>query len=152
MLSLLCSYTAVFAFIGVVLVRLKIFNSPTANHTSLFEVVRWALIIIGLTLVLNSSASIGGSFICFVIMIVLIELMKRLLVSLYVHSSSYHPLGRILLLNYDLNYSRQNVFSFPAKSSVDTFKTQDQYEEDRQKYTLKEMQKLRNYYLRVLTQ
>ncbi len=77
------SYIAIFAFLGIVFVRLNIFTSPTANHTSLFEVVRWALLIIGLTLILNSSASIGGSFICFIVMMILIEIVKQLCIRLY---------------------------------------------------------------------
>ena len=77
------SYIAIFACLGIVFVRLEIFNSPTANHTSLFEVVRWALLIIGLTLILNSSASIGGSFICFIVMMILIEIVKKLCIRLY---------------------------------------------------------------------
>ena len=34
------SYTVIFAFLGVVIVRLNIFTSPSANPTSLFQVVR----------------------------------------------------------------------------------------------------------------
>lgn len=65
-----------FGFIGVVMVRLRIFNSPTSNHTSLFEVVRWALVLIALSFISTSSASVTASVIQFILVILLIQVLR----------------------------------------------------------------------------
>ena len=68
-----------FGFIGIGLVRLKIFNSPTVNHTSLFEVVRWGLVFISLSLIATSSPSVLGSVVQFLAVMLLLEILKFLL-------------------------------------------------------------------------
>ena len=75
---------AIFAFIGVGIVRLKIFASPTSRPTSLFEVVRWGLVILSLSLILTSSSSVIGSVISFVLLWFGIELIRFAVRKMYV--------------------------------------------------------------------
>lgn len=72
-------YTIIFAFIGIIVVRLKIFSTPTSNPTSLFEVVRWGLLIVSISLVFNSTDSVCGSFISFLLMWLFIDIMRMIL-------------------------------------------------------------------------
>ena len=73
--QLVLVYMAVFAFIGVLLVRLKVFSEPKSQPTSLFDTVRWALKVISVTLILNSTASVTLSLLSFPVFFVL---MKRI--------------------------------------------------------------------------
>ena len=82
-----------FGFIGVVLVRLRIFNSPTANHTSMFEVVRWALVLIAL----SSSASVTASVVQFFLVILLIQVLRVVMGKLSRFSSYFTPRKLILV-------------------------------------------------------
>ena len=47
------------------------------------------------------------------------------------------------------NSSLQSVTQMSGGDDADVYKTTKQYEEDRQKYTVKEMEKLRQYYIQV---
>lgn len=73
--QLVLVYMAVFAFIGVLLVRLKVFSEPKSQPTSLFDTVRWALKVISVTLILNSTASVMLSLLSYPVFLVL---MKRI--------------------------------------------------------------------------
>ena len=73
--QLVLVYMAVFAFIGVLLVRLKVFSEPKSQPTSLFDTVRWALKVISVTLILNSTASVMLSLLSYPVFFVL---MKRI--------------------------------------------------------------------------
>ena len=86
-----------FGFIGVVLVRLRIFNSPTANHTSMFEVVRWALVLIALSFISTSSASVTASVVQFFLVILLIQVLRVVMGKLSRFSSYFTPRKLILV-------------------------------------------------------
>lgn len=73
--QLVLVYMAVFAFIGVLLVRLKVFSEPKSQPTSLFDTVRWALKVVSVTLILNSTASVMLSLLSYPVFFVL---MKRI--------------------------------------------------------------------------
>ena len=68
--------------------RLKVFSSSSTNQSSLFEVVRWGLLIIALSLVLNSTASVVGSLLCFIGMIIIVEIVKKLSIWMFDFSFS----------------------------------------------------------------
>lgn len=74
----------VFAFLGIGVVRLKIFPSPTEHPTSLFEVVRWGLVIISLSLIFTSTSSVIGSIISFLLLWVVIEIIRSAYRKMYV--------------------------------------------------------------------
>lgn len=64
----------------MVIVRLNIFTSPSANPTSLFQVVRWGLTIIALSLHrLPPPTSAVGSLLSFLLLWLLLDLLKALL-------------------------------------------------------------------------
>lgn len=63
----------------MVIVRLNIFTSPSANPTSLFQVVRWGLTIIALSLIVSSTNSAVGSLLSFLLLWLLLDLLKALL-------------------------------------------------------------------------
>lgn len=106
----LTRYTIIFAFVGIVVVRLKIFSSPTANPTSLFEVVRWGLLIVSISLVFNSTDSVCGSLISFLLMWIFIDMMRIVLRHLY---------GRCLSLIYSQNRLSALRFKFfPPKRMI----------------------------------
>ena len=81
--KLISSYTIIFVFIGVGIVRLKIFASPTSRPTSLFEVVRWGVVIISLSFILTSSSSVVGSAVSFILLWLGIELLRFTLRRVY---------------------------------------------------------------------
>ncbi|KAK8799348.1 hypothetical protein WA171_006093 [Blastocystis sp. BT1] len=116
-------YTIIFAFIGIIVVRLKIFSTPSSNPTSLFEVVRWALLIVSISLVFNSTDSVCGSLVSFLLMWFLIDVMR-------------------MVLRYVQN--RFNALRFKFFPPKHVFKSLEQYEEEKQKNTRMEMERLRN--------
>lgn len=63
----------------MVIVRLNIFTSPSANPTSLFQVVRWGLTIIALSLIVSSTNSAVGSLLSFLLLWLLLDFLKALL-------------------------------------------------------------------------
>lgn len=146
--KLISSYTSVFAFIGVIIVRLKVFSSTATNQSSLFEVVRWGLLIIALSLVLNSTASVVGSLLCFIAMIIIVEVVKKLGTWLFDFSLSLISSKNICIhLRFKFLPPKRSLW-FPV-IMIDIYKTAEQYEKDRQEYTVKEMKKLRQYYIKV---
>lgn len=126
--QLVLVYTVIFAFLGVVIVRLNIFTSPSANPTSLFQVVRWGLTIIALSLIVSSTNSAVGSLLSFLLLWLLLDLLKALLRSC----------GRLL--------TRARFRWFPPKHH---FKKPEEYDADRKKFTLAAMEDLRRRLVEV---
>lgn len=118
-------YMAVFAFIGVLLVRMKVFSGPQAQPTSLFDTVRWGLKVISFTLIMNSTASVTFSLLSFPVFFVLMKRISAI-------TSRLFDLIGFVRCRWNKLFAPKHVYL-----------SEKEYEANCQKYTIQEIQKLR---------
>ena len=61
------SYLTISAFLGIAFVHFKVFSYNNKSNKSLFDVVRWGLLLTAFSTIFNATASACGSVVCFLV-------------------------------------------------------------------------------------